>query len=329
MRRISKLLVSNLLAGFAAALLLAASPAGAQDAWPQRQVTIVVPFAAGGSADLIARILQQHLQAKTGVPIVVENKSGAGGSIGAGYVAKAPPDGTTLLLGTVSTNAINAFLYTRLNFDVGRDFQAISLLVRFPNLLFVNPKIPARSVPELIAYLKAHDGALNYGSSGLGTSSHLSVVMFELATGTKMTHVPFRSTAEEVNAMIGGQLDLAIDSMTTVWPFAQAGTVRALAVSTPQRAAAAPDLPTIGETLPGYEATGWQGLFAPAGTPKATVDAIATQVGAVWKSPDVVKALQAVGAEPVTMTPDEFTQYTKTERAKWGEVVKAAGVKIE
>ena len=329
MRPISKLLISNLLAGFAGALLLTASPASAQDAWPQRQVTIVVPFAAGGSADLIARILQQHLQAKTGVPIVVENKSGAGGSIGAGYVAKAPPDGTTLLLGTVSTNAINAFLYTRLNFDVGRDFQAISLLVRFPNLLFVNPKIPARSVPELIAYLKAHDGALNYGSSGLGTSSHLSVVMFELATGTKMTHVPFRSTAEEVNAMIGGQLDLAIDSMTTVWPFAQAATVRALAVSTPQRAAAAPDLPTIGETLPGYEATGWQGLFAPAGTPKATLDAIAAQVSAVWKSPDVIKALQAVGAEPVTMTPDEFTQYTKAERAKWGEVVKAAGVKIE
>src|SRR6516162_3766098 len=188
--------IRPLLAGFAAALLLTASPAPAQDAWPQRQVTIVVPFAAGGSADLIARILQQHLQAKTGVPIVVENKSGAGGSIGAGYVAKAPPDGTTLLLGTVSTNAINAFLYTRLNFDVGRDFQAISLLVRFPNLLFVNPKIPARSVPELIAYLKAHDGALNYGSSGLGTSSAV-----------------LRN---------GGQLDLAIDSMTTVWPFAQA-----------------------------------------------------------------------------------------------------------
>jgi tripartite-type tricarboxylate transporter receptor subunit TctC len=303
--------------------------ANAQEAWPQRQVTIVVPFAAGGSADLIARILQQHLQAKTGVPIVVENKSGAGGSIGAGYVAKAAPDGATLLLGTVSTNAINAFLYTRLNFDVARDFQAVSLLVRFPNLLFVHPRIPARTVPELIAYLKAHDGALNYGSSGLGTSSHLSVEMFELATGTRMTHVPFRSTAEEVNAMIGGQLDLAIDSMTTVWPFAQAGSVRALAVSTPQRAAAAPDLPTIGETLPGYEATGWQGLFAPAGTPRATIDAIAAQVDAVWKLPDVTKALQAVGAEPVTTTPDAFAQYTRSERAKWGEVVRAAGVKIE
>jgi tripartite-type tricarboxylate transporter receptor subunit TctC len=312
-----------------AAVLLFASPAGAQDAWPQRQVTIVVPFAAGGSADLIARVLQQHLQAKTGVPIVVENKSGAGGSVGAGYVAKAPADGYTLLIGTVSTNAINAFLYTRLNFDVGRDLQAVSLLVRFPNLLSVNPRIPARSVPELIAYLKANDGKLNYGSSGIGTSSHLSVVMFALATGTKMTHIPFRSTAEEVNNMMGGQIDLAIDSMTTIWPFAQAGAVRALAVSTPQRAAAAPDLPTIGETLPGYEATAWQGLFAPAGTPRPIVEAIAAEVGRIWKLPDVSKALQAVGAEPVTTTPDEFTQYTQSERAKWGEVVKAAGVKID
>jgi tripartite-type tricarboxylate transporter receptor subunit TctC len=319
----------GIFAAFASAFLLIVSPAGAQDIWPQRQVTIVVPFAAGGSADLIARILQQQLQAKTGVPIVVENKSGAGGSIGAGFVAKAPADGYTLLVGTVSTNAINAFLYSRLNFDVGRDFQAVSLLVRFPNLLFVNPKIPAKTVPELIAYLKAHAGQVNYGSSGLGTSSHLSAVMFELATGTKMTHVPFRSTAEVVNNMIGGQLDLAIDSMTTTWPFAEAGSVRALAVTTPQRAAAAPDLPTIGETLPGYEATAWQGLFAPAGTPRATIDAMAAKVNQIWKSQDVIKALQAVGAEPVTTTPDEFTEYTKTERAKWGEVVKAAGAKIE
>jgi tripartite-type tricarboxylate transporter receptor subunit TctC len=321
----------GIFAAFALALLVIASPVRAQEgsSWPQRQVTIVVPFAAGGSADLIARVLQQHLQAKTGVPVVVENKSGAGGSIGAGFVAKAPADGYTLLLGTVSTNAINAFLYSRLSFDVGRDFQAVSLLVRFPNLLVVHPRVPVKTVPELVAYLKTHDGQLNYGSSGLGTSSHLSVVMFALATGTKMTHVPFRSTAEEVNNMIGGQIDLAIYSMTTIWPFAVAGSVRALAVSTPQRAASAPDLPTIGETLPGYEATAWQGLFAPAGTPRATVDAIAAQLNEIWKSPDVIKALQAVGAEPVTTTPDEFTAYTRTERAKWGEVVRAAGVKIE
>src|SRR5215472_4788316 len=251
-----------------AAVNLLASPAKEQPHWPQRQVTIVVPFAAGGSADLLARILQQHLQAQTGVPIVVENKGGAGGSIGAGYVAKAPPDGATLLIGTASTNAINAFLYTHLSFDVARDFQAVTLLVRFLNLLFVNPRVPAKTVPELVAWLKANPGKVNYGSSGLGTSSHLSMVMFELATGTSMTHIPFRSTAEVVNNMIGGQIELATDSMTTTWPFAQSGQIRAIAVTTPQRSASAPDLPTVGETLKGYEATAWQGLFAPAGTPR-------------------------------------------------------------
>ena len=319
----------GIFAALATAAVLIASPASAQPRWPQRQVTIVVPFAAGGSADLLARILQQRLQAESGIPVVVENKSGAGGSIGAGFVAKAPADGHTLLLGTVSTNAINAFLYTRLSFDVERDFQAVSLLVRFPNLLFVNPRIPAKTVPELIGYLKANPGKVNYGSSGLGTSSHLSTVMFELATGTKMTHIPFRSTAEVVNNMIGGQIDLATDSMTTTWPFAQAGSVRAIAVTTPQRSATAPDLPTVGETLQGYEATAWQGLFAPAGTPRALVDLMSAEVNRIWKLPDVVKALQAVGAEPAPSTPDEFTDYAKTERAKWRDVVKAAGVKIE
>lgn len=310
------------------AVLAVVTPAHAQD-WPQRQVTVVVPFAAGGSADLLARILQQHMQAKFGVPFVVENRSGAGGSIGTGYVAKAPADGYTLLVGTVSSIAINAFLYTKLNFDVARDLQPVSLLVRFPNLLFVNPKVPAKTVPELIAYLKANDGKLNYGSSGNGTSSHLSSVMFALATKTKMTHIPFRSTAEVVNSMLGGNIDLAIDSMTTTWPFAKAGNVRALAVTTPQRSATAPDLPTIAETLPGYEATAWQGLFAPAGTPRPIVEKIAAEVKRVWGLPEVITALENVGAEPATSAPDEFTAYTEAERVRWGEVVKASGVKLD
>ena len=316
---------------FAAPVLAAVvfAQAHAQEPWPQRPVTIVVPFAAGGSADLLARILQQHLQAKFAVPFVVENKSGAGGSIGTGFVAKAPADGYTLLVGTVSSIAINAFLYTKLNFDVARDLQPVSLLVRFPNLLFVNPKVPAKSVPELIDYLKANNGKTNYGSSGIGTSSHLSSVMFELATNTKMTHVPFRSTAEVVNSMLGGNIELAIDSMTTVWPFAAAGNVRALAVTTPQRSAAAPDLPTIGETLKGYEATAWQGLFAPTGTPRPIVDKIAAEVRGVWELPEVKTALKNVGAEPATSSPDEFAAYTAAERVRWGEVVKASGVKID
>jgi tripartite-type tricarboxylate transporter receptor subunit TctC len=317
-----------ILAACIAAVVPIAAAAHAQE-WPQRQVSIVVPFAAGGSADLLARILQQHMQAKLNVPFVVENKSGAGGSIGTGFVAKAPADGYTLLIGTVSTTAINAFLYTKLNFDVARDLQPVSLLVRFPNLLFVNPAIPAKTVPELIAYLKANDGKLNYGSSGNGTSSHLSSVMFALATKTTMTHIPFRSTAEVVNSMIGGNIELAIDSMTTIWPSAAAGKVRALAVTTPQRSAAAPDLPTIGETLAGYEATAWQGLFAPAGTPRPIVEKIAAEVKRVWELPEVIAALRSVGAEPAPSTPDEFAAYTASERLRWGEVVKAAGVKID
>ena len=305
-----------------------AAPVSAQE-WPTKQVTIVVPFGPGGSADLLARILATHMQAKYNVPFVVENRAGAGGSIGAGYVAKAPPDGYTLLVGTVSSNAINAFLYTKLSFDVERDFQAVSLLVRFPNLLFVNPKLPVKNVPELVSYLKANVGKSNYGSSGIGTSSHLSVVMFELATGTKMTHVPFRSTGEVVNSMIGGHIDLAIDSMTTTWPQAKAGTVRALGVSTPTRSPVAPDLPTIGETVKGYEATAWQGFFAPAGTPKPIVEKIAAEIKRIWQLPEVDKQLRDVGAEPAPSTPDEFTAYTREQRAKWGEVVKASGVKID
>jgi len=316
-------------AAFASAALALSTSAHAQEPWPQRPVAIVVPFAAGGSADLLGRILQQHLQAKFGTPFVVDNKSGAGGSIGTGFVAKAPADGYTLLVGTVSSIAINAFLYTKLNFDPARDLQPVSLLVRFPNLLFVNAKLPVKSVPELIDYLKASDGKTNYGSSGIGTSSHLSSVMFELATNTKMTHVPFRSTAEVVNSMLGGNIELAIDSMTTVWPFAAAGNVRAIAVTTPQRSAAAPDLPTIGETLKGYEATAWQGLFAPAGTPRPIVERIAAEVKNVWNLPEVIAALKNVGAEPAPSTPDQFAQYIAAERVRWGDVVKASGVKID
>jgi tripartite-type tricarboxylate transporter receptor subunit TctC len=315
---------------FAAAVFVAvAGAAHAQENWPQRAVTLVVPFGAGGSADLTARIISPHLQSRFGVAFVIDNKGGAGGSIGAGLVAKAAGDGYTLLIGTISTNAINAALYTRLAYDLDRDFQAISLLVRFPNLLFVNPKLPAKSVSELIDYLKANPGKINYGSSGNGTSSHLSVVMFALATGTEMTHIPFRSTGEVVNSMIGGHIDLAIDSMTTTLPQAQSGTVRGLAVTTPQRSASAPDLPTIGETLSGYEATAWQGLFAPAGTPRPIVDRLAAEVKRILEMPAVASSLKAVGAEPAPLSPDAFAAFARAERAKWKEVVRISGARID
>jgi tripartite-type tricarboxylate transporter receptor subunit TctC len=313
----------------AAAGLAPALPARGQAPWPQKPITIVVPFGPGGSADLVARIFAQHFQALHGVSVVIENKGGAGGSIGAGVVAKAPSDGYTLVIGTVSTHAINPSLYAKLPYDAERDFAPISPLVRLPNLLVVGNKLPVKSVAELIAYAKANDGKLNYGSAGNGTSSHLCAVMFMRATGTNMTHVPFRATPDEMNAMIGGHIDMAIDSMTTIWPLAKAGEVRALGVSTPQRVATAPDLPTIGETVKGFEATGWQGLFAPAGTPREIIEALAQDVQRVFSLPEVVTALQSVGGEPAPMQPDDFAQFARAERAKWAEVVKDSGVRID
>src|SRR5262245_8969995 len=309
--------------------LVSGPAAQALDAWPLRQVTVVVPFAAGGSTDLIARILAQHMQAKFGTPFVVENRPGAGGSIGTGTVAKAPADGYTVLVGTVSSNAINAFLYTRLNFDVERDFQPVALLALLPNLLFVNPKISAKSVPELVDYLKANPGKVNFGSSGIGTSSHLYSVMFQMATGTSMKHVPFRSTGEVMNSMIGGHIDLAIDSMTTAWPHAKAGTVRALAVTTPQRSPTAADLPTIGETVSGFQATAWQGLFAPAGTPRPVVDRLAGEMKRILGLPEVDAQLRELGAQPAPSGPEQFAEFLKTERAKWRDVVAASGARID
>jgi tripartite-type tricarboxylate transporter receptor subunit TctC len=234
-----------------------------------------------------------------------------------------------LVLGTVSTQTINPALYSKLQYDPERDFVPISPLVRFPNLLVVRNQLPVKSVHELIAYAKANDGKLNYGSSGNGTSSHLCAVMFMRAIGATMTHIPFRASSDEMTAMIGGQIDLAIDSMTTIWPLAQSGEVRALGVTTADRVAAAPDLPTIGESLPGFEATGWQGLFAPAGTPPSVIETLADEVNRIFLLPDVVSSLRKVGGDPLPMRPNDFAQFVRSERLKWGEVVKSSGIRID
>ena len=299
------------------------------DSWPQRNITLIVPFLAGGSADLVARIFAQHFQAKYGVSVIVENKGGAGGSIATGIVAKAPPDGYTLALGTVSTHAINPALYSKLAYDSERDFAAISPLVRLPNLLVVRNQLPVKSVAELVAYARSREEGLNYGSSGNGTSSHLCAVMFMHATGARMVHIPFRAASEEMAAMLGGQIDLAIDSMTTLWPLAASGEIRALGVTTPQRVAAAPDLPSIGESLPGFEAAGWQGLVAPAGTPRPIIEKLADEVRRIFLLPEVVASLEKVGGEPLPMQPDQFAAFARAERNKWAEVVRSSGLRME
>ncbi len=319
----------SILAAALAAIAALAGPALAQDNWPQKQVTVVVPFTAGGTTDMFARILAQHMQAKFGPAFVVENRAGAGGNVGTAAVARAAPDGYTILVGTVSTHAINPYLYKNLQHNVERDFQPVSLIAQLPNLLVVHPKIPAKTLPELIDYVKANPGKLSYGSSGAGTSTHLASELFQMTTGTKMTHVPYRSSGDVMNAINGGHIDLTFDNMTLAWPQAQAGNVRAIAVTSRERSATAPDVPTVGETLKGFEATSWHGVFVPAGTPRPIVDKLAAEVKRILELPEVASKMKEIGAVPSPMTPEQFSDFIKAERAKWAEVVKAAGVRIE
>lgn len=307
---------------------LAGAAHAQEPAWPQKQVTIVVPFGPGGTTDVFARIVAEQLQAKYGKPFIIENRPGAGGNVGTAAVAKAAPDGHTLLVGTVSTHAINPFLYKSLAYDTEKDFQPVSGIATLPNLLVVNPKIPARSVAELIQYAKQNEGKLNYGSSGAGTSQHLAAELFQMMTGAKMTHVPFRSSSDIMNGIMGGHVDLAFDNMTLAWPQAQAGTVRALAVTSPERSPSAPEIPTVAETLKGFEATSWNGLWAPAGTPRAIVDRLAADVKAIMERPDVMKKATELGSTPAPSSPDQFAAFIKGEREKWQEVVRTVGVQI-
>jgi len=316
---------------FAAAMMLMGtvlSPVHAQE-WPARTVTIIVPFTAGGTADLFARLLATHMQQQLGNAFIVENRAGAGGNIGAGAVAAAQPDGYTLLLGTVSTHAINQFMYSNMTFDPAKNFQPISLIARLPNMLVVNPKIPAKTPTELVAYLKANPDKLTYASSGVGTSIHLAAELFKIKTGTTMTHVPYRSSGEVMQNVTAGHVDLAFDNMTLAWPLAKAGNVRALAVTSLERSPTAPDVPTMDETFKGFEATSWHGLFAPAGTPKPVVDKLAAEVKRILEIPENKQKLMEIGAVASPMTPDEFTAFIATERAKWEPVVKASGAKAQ
>ena len=229
----------------------------------------------------------------------------------------------------MSTHAINPFLYTRLPHNTEKDFQPVSLIARLPNILVVHPRIPAKTLPELIDYVKANPGKLSYGSSGAGTSTHLASELFQMTTGTKMTHVPYRSSGDVMNSIAGGHIDLTFDNMTLAWPQAQAGTVRAIAVTSLERSPTAPDVPAVSETLKGFEATSWHGVFVPAATPRPIVDKINAEVRRIFELPEVKARLVEIGAVPSPMTPDEFSAFIKAERDKWQEVVKTSGAKIE
>ena len=308
---------------------LATSSVEAQ-AWPNRPIKWIVPFAPGGTTDILARTVGEKLALALGQPIVVENKPGAGGGVGAEFTARAAPDGYTIMGGTISTHAINASLYSKLPYDPVKDFAPITLIARVPNLLVVNPDIPAKSVAELIALLKANPGKYSFASSGNGTSQHLSGELFKAMAGVDMQHIPYKGSPPALQDVVGGRVAMTFDNITTAWPLAKAGKLRALAVTTAKRSSVAPDVPTLAESgVAGFEVGSWQGVFAPAGTPPEIVKRLNVEIVKILNSTDVKDKLTALGAEPVGDTPEQFSSYVKSEVVKWADVVKKSGAKVD
>ena len=299
-------------------------------AWPTKPIKWVVPFAPGGTTDILARTIGEKLSAALGQPVVIENRPGAGGGVGADYTAKAAPDGYTLVGGTISTHAINASLYKSLPYDPVKDFAPITLIARLPNLLVVNPNVPAKDVTELIALLKANPGKYTFASSGNGTSQHLSGELFKSIAGVDMQHIPYKGSPPALQDVVAGQVTMTFDNITTAWPLAKAGNLRPLAVTTAQRSAVAPDVPTMQEAgLAGYEVGSWQGVFAPAGTPPDIVRKLNAEIVRILRTPEVRDKLVALGAEPVGNTSEEFAALVRSEVAKWADVVKRSGARVD
>lgn len=302
--------------------------AGAQTPrWPERPVRIVVPFTPGGSTDILARALGAELQEVLGQPFVVENRGGAGGTIGTEVVAHAPPDGHTLMMGHIGTLAVNPALYHNLSFDTATAFAPVVLVAIVPNVMVVNPKLQAKTVPELVALAKEKPGGLTYGSGGNGSAAHIAAVAFSLAAGIEMTHVPYRGTGPMMNDLISGAIDLTLTGGPPALPPVRSGLLRALGVSSLQRLAAAPDIPTIAEQgMPGFEAVQWYGLVAPARTPPAIIARLNTESTRILKGEKLQPRLEAEGAVASPGTPEEFGRFITAERERWGDVIRRTGV---
>ena len=313
----------------ALAVLAAGTPATAQE-WPTKQVTLIVPFPAGGATDIIARAMQQVLQKELGKPFVVENVPGAGGNIGSAKAANSDPDGHTILMGTVGTHAINKWLYKKMPFDPVADFKPVTLAARAPNVVVVNPALPVKSVAELIALAKSKPGELNFASSGVGTSIHLSGVLFNVMTGVDMRHVPYRGSAPAMNDMVAGHVQLMFDNLPSALPQIQAGKLRALAVTSSKRAPALPDVPTVDEAgVKGFETVTWFGLFAPAKTSDAIVAKLHAASVKALADPAVRRALEQQGAEPSGIGGADYAKFVADELEKWKAVVATSGAAVE
>ena len=307
--------------------LMASNAVMAQAAYPNKPIRLIVTFPTGGAPDTLARLFSE--KAQLGQPIVVDNKPGAGGNIGSDIVAKSAGDGYTIVMGTVGTHSINGALYEKMPYDMVKNFSPITLIASTPNLLVVNNDLPVKTVSELITYMKANPNKLSFGSPGIGTSVHMSGELFKSLTGTTMTHVPYKGRQFFIPDLIGGSIQLVFDNMPSALPMAKEGKIRAVAQTGAKRSSAAPDIPTVAETLPGFEATSWFAMFAPANTPKAVIDRINAEALRVFKLPDVAERLKTLGLDPVLSSPDELAKYQATEIVKWAKVVKESGAKAE
>ena len=309
-------------------VLLLVSNACAQE-WPARPVRIVVPFPPGGSADLLPRAIQEELSKKWGQPVVVENRPGAAGNIGAEAVFRADPDGYTLLSAPPPPLVINRLLYPKLAYD-STQFVPATVIGAIPNVLLVHPKVPAASVAEFIAYVKQNPGKLNYASQGNGTTSHLTAELFKsMAGGLQIAHIPYKGTAPALADLLGGQVDMMCDNLGVSLPHVRSGKLKALGVASARRIRSLPDLPALSETLPGFESVAWFGIVAPPKTPRAVAERIASSTIEALKTPEVLKRLADLSAEPMGLTPEETAGYMKRETERWAGVIKAAGVKLD
>jgi len=319
-------MIKQLMAGIA---LAAAALCGAAQAYPTKPVTIVVPFAPGGAADTMARQLAERLNKRLGQPVIVENKPGAGTMIASEYVAKAAPDGHTVLL-AASSLGIAPALYSKVNYDPVKDFVPISQVASVVHVLEVHPSVPVKSVAELIAWLKANPGKANYGSVGAGTSTHLESELFNTMAGVRMTHVPYKGSAPALMDLVGGNLQVMFDAWASSGPFVRDGKTRLLAVTTAQRSKILPDVPTVAESgLPGYEAMPWLGFVAPAGTPAAAVNRFHAELTEVLKEPEVQERFRNLGLDIIGNTPEQFAEFIKKDIVKWAKVVKDSGARAD
>ena len=310
-------------------VMLFVSAAAAQS-YPSKPIRFVVPYPPGGPLDTVARLLGQKVAESVKQPVIVDNKPGAGGNIGADAVAKSPADGYTILMGAVATHAINPTLYASIPYDPVKDFQPVTQLASTPNVLIVNNSVPAANVRDFIAYAKAHPGKLNFGSGSTGSAGHLAGELFKAMAGVDMTHVPYKGAAPAMQDLIGGQVQVMFDNFASANTQVKAGKVKALAVTTAKRSTLAPELPTIGESgLPGFDINTWFGIFVPAGTPRDVVDRLHAEFTRALALPDIRERLVNLGAEPVGNRPEEFAAYIRSEGEKYARVIKASGAKAD